>query len=187
MVFDSNLHPGHKSLRMPYRDYAAAGIYFVTICTCDRRSTLAKIEEGKLNLTLTGEIARECWLAIPAHHPSVTLHAFVVMPNHVHGLLQLTPISGVPSKLDTARRELGPDSVPPWSLSAVVRSFKSTVTRLTRARLGVNGDIWERNYFERVVRDGKEFDDATRYIVENPLKWELDKENPSVAKTLRPR
>jgi putative transposase len=187
MVFDSSLHPGHKSLRMPYRDYAAAGIYFVTICTFDRRPILARIEEGKAHLTPIGEMARECWLETPTHHPQATLHAFVVMPNHIHGLLELTPLSGVPSKPDTAKRKFGPDCVPSSSLSAVVRSFKSAVTRLARVRLNVDGDLWERNYFERLIRDGKEFEDTTKYIIENPIRWELDKENPNFAKTRRPR
>jgi putative transposase len=141
MVFDSNLHPGHKSLRMPYRDYAAAGIYFVTICTADRRPSLAKIEDGNAHLTPIGEIAKECWQQIPTHHPEVTLHGFVVMPNHVHGLLELTPLSGVPSKPDIAKRKFGPDGVPTSSLSAVVRSFKSAITRLARVRLNVEGDL----------------------------------------------
>jgi putative transposase len=187
MVFDSTLHPGHKSLRMPYRDYATSGIYFVTICTYNRRPTLARIEEGKAHLSLIGKVARDRWLQIPTHHPQVTLHAFVVMPNHVHGLIELTPPTGAVSKLDTIRRKFGPDSVPSASLSAVVRSFKSGVTKRSREGLGATEDIWERNYFERVIRSGKEFDDATQYIIENPLKWESDKENSNVAKTQGPR
>jgi len=186
MVFDSTLHPGHKSLRMPYRDYASAGLYFVTICTYDRRPSLAKIEDGKVHLTSVGEITRECWLQIPAHHPKANLHAFVVMPNHVHGLLELTT-PGVPSRPDIVQREFGPHSVPSSSLAAVVRSFKSSVTRLSRMRLGAIGEFWERNYFERVVRDGKEFEEVTRYILENPLKWKLEQENPEALKTQQPR
>jgi putative transposase len=187
MVFNSSLHPGHKSLRMPYRDYATAGIYFVTFCTSDRRPSLARIENGTLHLSSIGEIAKERWLQIPIHDPQINLHSFVVMPNHVHGLLQLKPLSNVPSKPDTAKRPFGQSSVPSSSLSAVVRSFKSAVTRLSRVRLDLQRDVWERNYFERIIRDGKGFDEATRYILENPLKWEMDKENPEALKTQRPR
>ena len=187
MVFDSYFHPGHKSLRMPYRDYAAAGMYFVTICTHNRRPSLARIEDGKVELTSIGEIVNECWQQIPAHHPEATLHAFVVMPNHIHGLAQLEPRTRVPSKAETARREFGHAGVPSLSLSAVVRSFKSSVTRLSRVKLGVIGEIWERNYFERIVRSGQEFDEVTRYIIENPLKWEIDRENPEALKTQGPR
>jgi putative transposase len=187
MVFDLNLHPGHKSLRMPYRDYAEHGIYFVTICTNERRLTLARIEEGKVYLSSIGKIAEERWIQIPTHHPQATVHAFVVMPNHVHGLLELTPTRRVASKSDTTRRRFGPNSVPSASLSAIVRSFKSGVTKRSREGLGTTVDIWERNYFERVIRSGKEFDDVTQYIIENPLKWEMDKENPEGVKTQRLR
>ena len=187
MVFDSSLHPGHKSLRFPYRDYAGHGTYFVTICTHDRMACLGNIVEGNVQLTPIGEIVRECWLQIPEHNPQAILHASVVMPNHTHGLIQLTPAAGAPSKPDATRRGFGPDSVPPGSLSSVVRSFKSAATRLSRARLGASGELWEWNFFERVIRSGKEFDDTTQYIIENPLKWELDKENPDPAKTLRSR
>jgi REP element-mobilizing transposase RayT len=187
MVLNSKLHPGHKSLRMPYRDYAAAGIYFITVCTHDRRPTLARIINATVDLTPIGEIANACWSEIPLHHAQVFVHSFVVMPNHVHGLLQLSPLSGRPSKPDTARRTFSPDSVPSASLSAVIRSFKSAVTKRARERLLASGEIWERNYFERVIRTGKELDDATQYIIENPLRWERDKENPACAKTLSSR
>jgi REP element-mobilizing transposase RayT len=187
MVFDLSLHPGHKSLRMSYRDYAAAGIYFVTICTYDRRPTLAKIEKGTVHLSSIGTIVKERWLQIPSHHPQAALHAFVVMPNHFHGLLELTTHVDVPANAALIRREFGPNSVPSASLSAVVRSFKSGVTKHVRERLSVMSDIWQQNYFERVIRSGKEFDAATRYIIENPLKWEMDEENPEGVKTRRPR
>jgi putative transposase len=187
MVFDSELHPGRKSLRLPYRDYTAAGIYFVTICTHDRQPTLARISNAIVQLTPVGEITQACWSEIPLHYPQVGLHGFVVMPNHVHGLLQLAPFAANLSKIDIARRNFGPDSVPSASLSAVVRSFKSAVTKQVRESLSQTGNFWERNYFERAIRSGKEFDDTTQYIIENPMKWEMDEENPESAKTLRPR
>ena len=184
MVLNPNLHSGHKSLRLPYRDYTAAGMYFVTICTYDRLPTLARVVNAKVELTPVGEITQACWSEIPLHYPQIVLHAFVVMPNHIHGLLQLAPLVARPSKPDTSRRDFGPDSVPPASLSAVVRSFKSAVTKRVRERLRMTTDLWERNYFERTIRSGKEFDDTTQYIIENALKWEMDKENPDGAKTL---
>src|ERR1700759_1178338 len=159
MVFDSNLHPGHKSLRLPYRNYAAAAIYFVTICTFERRPNLASIENGIVRLSSIGKMVEERWLQIPIHHPQAMLHAFLVMPNHFHGLLELTNRIVIPSISDVTRREFGPNCVPSASLSAVVRSFKSGVTKQSRERLGLTGEFWQRNYFERAIRSGKEFDD----------------------------
>jgi putative transposase len=187
MVFDSSLHPGHKSQRLPYRNYADHATYFVTICTYDRLPSLAKIVDAKVQLTPIGEIVQECWLQIPLHDPQAKSHSLVVMPNHVHGLLQLIPLVGTPLKPETTRRRFGPDSVACRSLSSLIRSFKSAVTRLSRARLGVVGEIWQRNYFERAIRDGRDFDEVTRYITENPFKWEMDRENPEALKTKRPR
>jgi REP element-mobilizing transposase RayT len=187
MVFDLKLHPGRKSLRMPYRDYATAGIYFVTICTHDRRPTLARIIDGTVELTPIGEIAKACWSEIPLHYSEVNIYAFVVMPNHIHGLLRLSPCAENPPQSEIIRRKFGPDSLPAASLSAVVRSLKSAVTKRAREMFLLNGDCWQRNYFERAIRSGKEFDDATQYIIENPLKWAMDKENPDGGKTLRSR
>jgi putative transposase len=110
-----------------------------------------------------------------------------VMPNHVHGLIELTASMGAVSTPGITRRKLGTDSVRSASLSAIVRSFKSGVTKRSRDTLSVAEAVWERNYFERVIRSGREFDAVTQYIIENPLKWELDKENPNVAKTQEPR
>jgi putative transposase len=179
MRSDETLHPGHKSLRLPYRDYATAGIYYVTICASDRRCILARIENATANLTRLGEIARECWVQIPTHFPRVAIHAFTIMPNHLHTLIELKPSLG-PKKPETIRREFDATSVPSGSLSAIIRSFKAIVTRRAKRELQFDGDVWERNYFEHAVRNGDQFAKASQYIIENPMKWEQDKENPGL-------
>jgi putative transposase len=181
MRSNETLHPGHKSLRLPYRDYSAPGIYYATICAENNRCLFGKIENEGVRLTPLGEIVRECWAAIPSHYYNARLHAFVVMPNHLHGLIELVPATGKP-KLEIRRREFNPTSVPPGSLSSIVRSFKAIVTRRAHGELRISAEIWHRNYFERVVRDGQEFSNATRYIAENPLKWASDKRNPEAVK-----
>ena len=170
-----------RSIRLDYRDYSFPGIYFVTICAYERRSVFGRIINAKLVSNDLGRIVREWWVAIPLHFAQVALHEFVVMPNHLHGLVAIAP---KPTTLVGAQHccALPPgdssQAVKPGSLGAIVRSFKSIVARRAHKELGWTGPIWQRNYFERVLRDGKEFSDASRYIAENPMKWEWDRENP---------
>ena len=174
------LHPGHHSIRLKEYDYSAAGFYFVTICASERKCVLGAFHEGHIKLSVLGETVRECWLAIPRHFAKVNLHEFVIMPNHLHGIVEIVAVGA-----QHAAPLLGKDSevrnpafVKHGSLGATVRSFKAAVTRKARRELGWNGEVWQRNYFERMLRDGKEIADAGRYIAENPAMWELDQENP---------
>ena len=99
------------------------------------------------------------------------------MPNHLHGMLVFHPVVG--AQHCCALAALGAKhSVRPRSLGAVIRSFKSIVARKAHSELNWKGEIWQRNYFERIVRDAQEWAETSRYILENPVKWEWDKENP---------
>ena len=187
-------------MRLEGRDYAFPGVYFLTICAMDRKCIFGQVREGKMEENDLGRLARECWLAIPRHFVRLELHEFVIMPNHVHGLIQIrstpggplaTPSVTMPSNTTNAGPTplvgaqhccalppLSSDpAVKPGSLGAIVRSFKSIVARHAHDELGWTGPVWQRNYFERVVRDGKEFSNATRYIAENPARWEWDREH----------
>jgi hypothetical protein len=136
------LHPGHKSLRLPYRDYSVPGIYYVTICAENNRCIFGQIENACVQRTRLGEVVRECWAAIPAHYPNAKLHAFVVMPNHLHGLIELAKIGQ--RKTEIHRREFNASSVPPGSLSAIVRSFKAVVTRRAHNEIRLHGEFGTR-------------------------------------------
>ena len=189
------------SIRLAGRDYAFPDVYFVTICTADRKSMLGKLRGGKMELNRLGRLVRKCWVALPEHFAQVVLHEFVVMPNHLHGLIQ---ISGVPRvRIQELLATVPPQTeqsglvplvgaqhccalppkdvsriVKPGSLGAIVRSFKAIVSRRAHEELGWTGLVWQRNYYERIIRDGKEFSNATRYIAENPERWEWERENP---------
>jgi putative transposase len=108
-----------------------------------------------------------------------TLHEFVVMPNHLHGIIGLTVGARYIVPLDQRARTPECFQKPvKGSIPTMIRTFKAAVARWARKELGVAGnDIWQRNYFERVLRDGKEYADASRYIQENPRRWDCDKEN----------
>jgi putative transposase len=168
------LHPGHRSIRLKGYDYSSEGLYFVTICSHEKRCGFGRITEARAELSPAGLIVRECWVAIPLHFPQTRLHAFVVMPNHLHGIVEICAKLGRSS----AAPLRGNLAVPPGSLGAIVRSFKAAATKRVHEELKLRVPLWQRNYFEAVVRDGEEFSNAVRYIEENPARWEWDRDNP---------
>ena len=174
MTSESDARPNRQSVRLWYADYAA-GAYFVTICTIGRRPILGTIQDARFAPNRLGSLSRECWISIPKHFNRTKLDEFVVMPNHLHGLLVFYPPVG--AQQCCARSDVESRVVEPGSLAAVVRSFKAIVTRRAHEELGWTGPIWQRNYFERIVRGPDEFAKTQRYIVENPGRWELDADN----------
>jgi REP element-mobilizing transposase RayT len=133
-----------------------------------------------MGLSDLGRVVRDCWTEIPGHFVRVKLQGFVIMPNHLHGIVEIWAVGAqhaAPLLGKTSDSGVRP-RVEAGSLGAIVRSFKAVVTRLARREFGWKGDIWQRNYFERVLRDGQEIADAGRYIAENPRMWEVDRDNP---------
>ena len=172
---DGALHPGHRSIRLKGYDYSSEGLYFITICSHEKRCVFGRIIEGRAVSSPVGLIIRDYWVAIPSHFTQTRLHAFVIMPNHLHGIVEICSklgrSSAAPLRGNVAMLQAG-------SLGAIVRSLKAAVSKHARERLRWNGAMWQRNYYERILRDGQEFSDATRYIEENPARWEWDRENP---------
>ena len=169
-----------RSIRLRGADYSEPGAYFITICAAQRRSIFGKIDKERVVLTPLGEIVRACWIEIPEHFARASPGHLVVMPNHLHGIIGLTV--GARYIVPADQRARTPEEFQKpvkGSIPTVVRTFKAAVARRARKELGISSnEIWQRNYFERVLRDGKEYADASRYIVENPQRWEWDKENP---------
>ena len=169
-----------RSIRLQDYDYVQAGAYCVTICTQNRECTFGNIVSGKIALSAIGTIVEKCWREIPAHFPHVSLDAFVVMPNHIHGILLIAKGRGTACRAPTLERFGKPvaDSVP-----TIVRSLKSAVTKQINAvRRSQSVSIWQRNYYERVIRSEEELHRIRQYIVNNPLRWALDRENPAVVR-----
>lgn len=164
--------PYRRSIRLLGADYAA-GMYFVTICTHERRCLFGTITEGVMSLNACGTIVTECLQAIPVHFPHVTLDAFVVMPNHVHGMIIIHEPVGAqhaaPLDLKTHPH------VVPGSLAAVVRSFKSASTkRINLLRETPGNVLWQRNYHEHIIRDEADENRICAYVVANPQLWAQD-------------
>lgn len=152
-----------RTIRLPGWNYRRAGWYFVTINTWGSCHTLARVRGGRMLLTRMGEIVSERWHAIPAHFPDVRLDAFVVMPNHIHGIIRIAKSTGV--------GDLDPKRIQPGSLAAVVRSFKGASTRAVHNDIARYLPLWHRNYYERILTDRRGLDAVRRYIHDNPAKW----------------
>jgi putative transposase len=183
--FDPQKHH-RKSIRLPGYDYTQAGAYFVTIVTWRRDCLFGKIVDNEVNLNDLGKIAEDCWRAIPEHFPSVELGAYVVMPNHVHGIVVIhhdESHNDVGAQQCCAPTPIGQNENPhkinvkPGSLSAIVRSFKSTVSYRINKEHNATG-IWQRNYYEHIIRNEREMGNIWRYIENNPSMWAQDDENP---------
>jgi REP element-mobilizing transposase RayT len=128
-----------------------------------------------------GRVVKEHWDGIPEHFPGVELHGNVVMPNHIHGVLFIDPEAGAACRAPTAQRKpvFNQSAVlKPNSLGSIIAAFKSSVTkRINELRCSPGASVWQRNYYEHIVKNDEELFQIRQYIESNPLKWELDSEN----------
>lgn len=201
MPYDPNKH-NRRSLRLHGYDYTQAGAYFVTICVQDRHGAFGKVIDGIMRPSPIGEVTHRFWQEIPDHFTQVTLDAFVVMPNHVHGIVFIVDddairfivdddaIRGrdttcrVPTMIDTIGEQTENDTnlerfgrPVAGSLSTIIRSYKATVTRWCR-RNGHPEFAWQSRYHDHIIRNDHALDRIRHYIHENPLRWHLDRNHP---------
>jgi REP element-mobilizing transposase RayT len=140
------------------------------------------VTQTGVELSALGHIVHESWVAIERHFARVNLHGFVIMPNHVHGIIEIAS-TGLAQHAVPLQRRLPIQILPnPSSLSVIVRSFKAEVTRRGRLELHWKGEVWQRNYYDRVLRDGQEYSDASRYVAENPVRWRSFQAMPTKGK-----
>jgi putative transposase len=174
---EKELH--RRSIRIAGGDYSRPGCYFVTICAAFRRNVFGTVEDGKVVLSSLGEIVRSCWARIPEHFPNARTNEYVIMPNHLHGIIGLGVGARYIVPSDPGERIKEAFQKPTrGTIPTIVRTFKAAVTRNARSELKMaNEMIWQSNYFERVLRDGREVAIAVRYIAENPARWMWDEEN----------
>ena len=184
-----------RSIRLKNYDYAQAGAYFVTLCTRDRACLFGDVRDDKICLNADGQVADECWATIPDHVRGVSLDVWVVMPNHVHGIVVIdsTDHVGAPVGAPVGAQHAAPlqplqplqplphRGVPSGSLAAVVRSFKSAVTKRINDGRGTPGAaVWQRNYYDHIIRSEESLNRIRQYILDNPARWSFDRENPCV-------
>ena len=175
-----------RSTRLSGYDYRQAGAYFVTICTQNRECLFGDVNDGRVVLSGPGEMIESVWHGLPERYPGVIVDAFVVMPNHIHGVVTLVG-AGASACPDGSGQPQG--VAPTLSLPDVVHRLKSLTTARYRREVRESGwqpfagRLWQRNYYEHVIRDEDDLDRVRRYIAENPLRWDDDPENPAVALT----
>ena len=175
-----------KSIRLQGYDYSQAGLYFITVCTHNRVPLFGEIVDGVMALNAAGQIVEKCWCAIPEHFPQVTVDEFVVMPNHVHGIITIGE-NNVGANDVRANNVRANDYLPqpsneiPRSLQhgtsrtigSMVRGFKIGVTRWFRANTDIH-KVWQRNYYEHIIRNEDSYLKIADYIQTNPQRWEID-------------
>lgn len=175
MRFNPDIHR-RRSIRLRDYDYSRAGAFFVTICAFQRKDLFGDVMDGALQLNEMGKAAQECWNDIPGHFPDIELDEFVVMPNHLHGIV-------VTNRRCTACRARVDESFGQpvaGSLATIIRSFKSAATKRINTLRDIPGaPVWQRNYYERIIRDDRELDGIRQYIIDNPSRWEEDENHPS--------
>lgn len=176
MAYDPSIHH-RRSVRLRSYDYAAHGAYFVTICVHQKRYAFGRIENGLMRVNQYGSIAHEEWQQTGIVRPDVVVDEFIIMPNHVHGILIFT---------DEHSHAGTPTVCPPGfgygaagTLGTIIGQFKSIVTKRinqwrVEQRLPTPIAVWQRSFYERIIREENELNATRRYITENPLKWHED-------------
>ena len=156
-----------KATRLKDYDYSTCGFYFVTICTKDGKEWFGEIESGEMIFSRSGRIAEKCWIDIPAHFKHVKLDEFIVMPNHVHGIVNIVGNAYMRSLPNRTK----------MLLSSIVQQYKSSVTRKIRYSCNHNRFQWQKSFYDHIIRTERSFNNIREYIKYNPLKWESDIEN----------
>jgi len=178
MKYNPDTHH-RRSIRLKGYDYKQAGAYFVTVCTRDRTCFFGDVVDGEMQLNDTGRAVRASWNELPARFQNVVLDAFVVMPNHIHGIVIVGAQFIAPtnsSQPPIANTDQGAINRAP-TLGQIVRKYKAVTTRLIRQTANTTF-AWQRNYYEHIIRDDESLNRIRRYILDNPSRWAFDRENP---------
>ena len=174
MISGTNKHH-RRSIRLKGYDYSQPGAYFVTVCTHRWANLFGDVLDGKLELNRFGRIVKALWLRIPDIRPHIGVDEFVVMPNHVHAIAIIEDVGAIHElPLHDARRQRRSMLLP-----KVVGYFKmNTAKHINRARNTPGMPVWQRNYYDHVVRDKVDLERIRQYIRDNPAQWDIDRENP---------
>lgn len=178
-----------KSARLQNYDYSQNGMYFVTICTRNKEHFFGEIIEGKMILNDLGKIIDQFWQEIPKHFPFVNLDVHQIMPNHLHGIIEICRDEmGAGGNVETQQccvSTMPPDKIKsetfyqlkPGSLSAIIRSYKSIVAKTTHYQFPNVGFQWQPRFYDHIIRNEESLNKIREYIISNPETWERDKNN----------
>ena len=169
-----------RSLRLKEYDYSREGAYFITICTYNRECVLGNVADEEMILNQFGNIVLECWNSLTGCYTNIELDKFAVMPNHVHGIIKIIdnvgaihelPLQTANTDQKTKRRRM--------LIPKVVGYFKmNSAKQINTIRNTAGIPVWQRNYYEHIIRNENKLNKIREYIQNNPLKWHLDRDNP---------
>ena len=157
-----------RSIRLKKYNYSQPGYYFITACTQNRQCLFGEIDNNIMKSGGFGNIVKDTWNDLPNHNYNILLDSFVIMPNHIHGIIQFVGAGSKPAQ-----------SGKNHPLSEIVRQFKTfSARRINKTQNKKGFPIWQRNYYEHIIRNESELDKTRKYIVDNPVTWTEDKDNP---------
>jgi putative transposase len=178
LAIDNQMYQRH-SIRLKDYDYSLEGAYFVTICANGYKCLFGEIENGKMCLNRFGSIVNEFWVEIPAHFTNVVIDTFVAMPNHLHAIV--TIVNDRRGEV-TAPTQKGAETAPlrKHTLGQIIAYFKYQTTKsINKIRLTPGNRIWQRNYYEHVIRNENDLNEVRQYVIDNPVQWDMDENNPN--------
>ena len=186
MKYDPNKHH-RRSIRLKGYDYTKAGAYFITICTAQHQHLFGDIVNGEMQLSRYGETVRFNWDNLPKRYRNVELDAFIIMPNHVHGIIVLTDnglegagLESLSVESDKLLVKPAPTKTKLHGLSEIVRGFKTfSARRINQIRRMTGVSVWQRGYYEHIIRNEESLMAIREYIINNPLCWEKDQLYPN--------
>jgi REP-associated tyrosine transposase len=184
--FDPQKHH-RRSIRLPNYDYSQSGAYYITIVTWHRKCLFGDVVDREMVFSKFGLVAKQQWENLPNRFPNITLGAFVIMPNHMHGIIVIMAGRGTAGDLNNHDDELSRRAPThekyqkpvKGSIPTIVRSYKSSVSyRINLMRGTQDIPVWQRNYYEHIIRNERDLQNKTDYIEANPILWADDDENP---------
>jgi REP element-mobilizing transposase RayT len=158
--------PQRQSQRLKNYDYSQTGAYFITLCAAKRMCLFGDIRDDEIHLNEFGEIVKRCWHNLVNHYPNIELDSFVVMPNHVHGIICIVGAGLKPA----------PTRIPLTEIVRALKTFSSRKINQIRKLTGV--PVWQRGFYDHVIRNDESLNRIRDYIATNLLRWHLDRENP---------
>lgn len=159
-MYNPEIHH-RRTIRLQEYDYSSDGLYFVTICTYQHKTTLGKINNGQIELNQNGKIVEQAWNKLNIKYPNTLYHEYCIMPNHFHGIIQI-------------KNDFEGGQTPPLQqtkLGKIIAFFKHQTTK----RINQGTPFWQRNYYEHIIRNQEAYEEISAYIIENPTKWIDDK------------
>ena len=171
-----------QSIRLAGFNYSQPGVYFITLVAHTRENLFGEIKNGGMRLNEYGEIVKKTWNDLPNHVGNIALDEFTIMPNHVHGIIMIVGAGSKPAHAGPVKRA---GFEPPLTvtkkkhaLPEIIRQYKTfSARRINQIRKTPGQTIWQRNYYEHVVRDENDLFGIRKYVRDNPVNWESDEEN----------